>query len=330
VASIGEAADLSYPVEHLGEGAAALAGLLKGGPVLERLQAAERPAIIVGPGMLARPDRAAVLQQARGPGGPPPAPLRGGRGWFVCASPGMSLSENQTSQGAPGCACGPGAPAAPGRWLARCSAPTCPHPRPCPAGQVHELVEKAGVVKEGWNGYNVLHDMASRVGALDIGFLPSARASAPGAPPPKVVYLLGSDDYADADVPAGAFVIYQARPRRCACPKPPALGSLQVAGHRQAHSRWRLPRCVRGPLPARAGMHAGEVGMLVTSRCRCHAGRPGMHRLASPMLAAMQPESEREGRATRAGAPRRPRRGARGRGPAERRLHREDGHLRQL
>ena len=72
IASIGEAADLSYPVEHLGEGAAALAGLLKGEPVLERLQAAERPAIIVGPGMLARPDRAAVLQQARLPDGPSP------------------------------------------------------------------------------------------------------------------------------------------------------------------------------------------------------------------------------------------------------------------
>ena len=29
------------------------------------------------------------------------------------------------------------------------------------------------------------------------------------APPPKVVYLLGADDYEEADVPADAFVIYQ-------------------------------------------------------------------------------------------------------------------------
>ena len=42
--------------------------------------------------------------------------------------------------------------------------------------QVHELVEKANIVKEGWNGYNVLHDAASRVAALDLGFLPSATA----------------------------------------------------------------------------------------------------------------------------------------------------------
>lgn len=75
--------------------------------------------------------------------------------------------------------------------------------------QVHELVEKAEVVREGWNGYNVLHDSAARVAALDVGFLPSARAAAAKAPP-KLVYLLGSDDYAEAEVPKDAFVIYQA------------------------------------------------------------------------------------------------------------------------
>lgn len=41
--------------------------------------------------------------------------------------------------------------------------------------QVHALVEAGNVVKEGWNGYNVLHDAASRVAALDLGFLPSAQ-----------------------------------------------------------------------------------------------------------------------------------------------------------
>ena len=47
--------------------------------------------------------------------------------------------------------------------------------------------------------------------ALDLGFLPSARAAAAeaAAQPPKVVFLLGSDDFAEEDVPAGAFVIYQ-------------------------------------------------------------------------------------------------------------------------
>ena len=75
VALVGQRADLSYPYEHLGEGGAALAKLLKGGPALEMLQSAERPAVIVGPGILSRGDRAAVLAQARPQ---PPVPTHAG------------------------------------------------------------------------------------------------------------------------------------------------------------------------------------------------------------------------------------------------------------
>lgn len=38
-------------------------------------------------------------------------------------------------------------------------------------------MEAGNVVRDDWNGYNVLHDTASRVAALDIGFLPSASAT---------------------------------------------------------------------------------------------------------------------------------------------------------
>src|SRR4029078_5322361 len=31
---------------------------------------------------------------------------------------------------------------------------------------------KSGAVKDGWNGFNVLHTAAARVGGLDIGFVP--------------------------------------------------------------------------------------------------------------------------------------------------------------
>lgn len=65
------------------------------------------------------------------------------------------------------------------------------------------------MVRPGWNGFNVIHDSASRVAALDLGFVPSASARI--APPPKFVYLLGADDWADAEVPEGAFVVYQVR-----------------------------------------------------------------------------------------------------------------------
>lgn len=81
--------------------------------------------------------------------------------------------------------------------------------------RIHKLVEKAGVVKTdassgatSWNGFNVLHDNAGRVAALDIGFLPSARARNSTADP-KAVFLLGSDDYDESDVPSDAFVVYQ-------------------------------------------------------------------------------------------------------------------------
>lgn len=53
--------------------------------------------------------------------------------------------------------------------------PLCLPPRPdrdALLKAIHDVVEKAGVVKEGWNGYNVIHDNASRVAALDIGFAP--------------------------------------------------------------------------------------------------------------------------------------------------------------
>jgi NADH-quinone oxidoreductase subunit G len=66
-----------------------------------------------------------------------------------------------------------------------------------------------GAVKEGWNGYSVLHSAASRVGALDIGFVPgqgglnTRQMVAAGAL--DVVFLLGADEI---DIAPGAFAIY--------------------------------------------------------------------------------------------------------------------------
>ncbi len=66
-----------------------------------------------------------------------------------------------------------------------------------------------GAVKDGWNGYAVLHGAASRVGALDLGFVPgegalSARQMAAYGTL-DVLFLLGADEL---DVAPGAFVIY--------------------------------------------------------------------------------------------------------------------------
>jgi NADH-quinone oxidoreductase subunit G len=60
------------------------------------------------------------------------------------------------------------------------------------------LAKKVGVVTDSWNGFNVLHSAASRVGGLDMGFVPgeggltAAQMAAKGAL--DVLFLLGADE----------------------------------------------------------------------------------------------------------------------------------------
>jgi len=61
------------------------------------------------------------------------------------------------------------------------------------------------LLSEDWNGINTLHTAAARVGALELGFVPSGDKHAEA----EFVYLLGADDFAAEDVPASAFVVYQ-------------------------------------------------------------------------------------------------------------------------
>jgi NADH-quinone oxidoreductase subunit G len=72
------------------------------------------------------------------------------------------------------------------------------------------LAKTFKVVREGWNGWNVLHTAAARVGGLDMGFLPGEGGLAtrdmlkPGAL--DVLFLLGADE-CEASA-SGAFTIY--------------------------------------------------------------------------------------------------------------------------
>ncbi len=77
------------------------------------------------------------------------------------------------------------------------------------------LAEGCGLVKEGWNGFNLLHTAAGRVGGLDLGFVPAAgglgtegilEAAARGDI--EAVYLLGADELEMRRL-GKAFVIYQ-------------------------------------------------------------------------------------------------------------------------
>jgi NADH-quinone oxidoreductase subunit G len=62
---------------------------------------------------------------------------------------------------------------------------------------------------DGWNGFSLLHTAASRVGALDIGFVPGAggKNAADMARPDALdlLFLLGADEI---EVPPGAFTVY--------------------------------------------------------------------------------------------------------------------------
>ncbi|WP_395443430.1 NADH-quinone oxidoreductase subunit NuoG [Caulobacter sp. UC70_42] len=136
---IGEQADLTFDYDYLGAGAKTLAGLSKSkSDFVAALKAAERPAIIIGQGALARADGAAILKAAAG------------------------------------------------------------------------LAKTVKVVREGWNGWNVLHTAAARVAGLDMGFVPAegglstADMLKPGAL--DVLFLLGADECETAA--SDAFKIY--------------------------------------------------------------------------------------------------------------------------
>lgn len=79
---------------------------------------------------------------------------------------------------------------------------------------VQKIAQDMGVVKEGWNGYNMLHTAAGRVGALEAGFVPSqggkdalAILDAAQNNEIDIVWLLGVDEV-DMDKLASSFVIY--------------------------------------------------------------------------------------------------------------------------
>jgi NADH-quinone oxidoreductase subunit G len=82
-------------------------------------------------------------------------------------------------------------------------------------GLARTLAEASGMVAGGWNGFNVLHRAASRVGGLDIGFVPGAGGrdtagilAGAQAGEIEIVYLLGADEI-DTAALGNSFVIYQ-------------------------------------------------------------------------------------------------------------------------
>ncbi len=87
----------------------------------------------------------------------------------------------------------------------------------CPAifNIIHQIIEKHQIVRPDWQGFNILHNHASMVGSLDIGFYPqngglSATEIIKKAEfgHIKLVYLLGADEI-NLEELKDCFVIYQ-------------------------------------------------------------------------------------------------------------------------
>jgi NADH-quinone oxidoreductase subunit G len=77
------------------------------------------------------------------------------------------------------------------------------------------LGQGINLVREGWNGWNVLHTAASRVGGLDLGFLPGEggldtvgmlRAAGQGGL--DVLFLMGADELPTRAIGRETFVVY--------------------------------------------------------------------------------------------------------------------------
>ncbi len=119
-----------------------------------------------------------------------------------------------------------------------------------------------GVIKDGWNGFNILHSEAALVGALDIGFVPgeggmdTAAMLAAGAL--DVLFLLGVDE---VEVPAGRLrrlYRHPRRPRRPPCRRDPA--GRRLSGKIRDLRQHRRPRADGEPRRVPAGRSARRLG----------------------------------------------------------------------
>src|SRR5947207_647153 len=85
----------------------------------------------------------------------------------------------------------------------------------CVLGAARRIADNCGLVRNDWNGFNVLHRAAARVGGLDLGFVPVAGGrdvsgiiAGCKSGDIEVLYLLGADEIDTSDL-GSAFVIYQ-------------------------------------------------------------------------------------------------------------------------
>ena len=74
-------------------------------------------------------------------------------------------------------------------------------------GDTLKLVDTLGLIREGWNGYNVLHFAAARMGGLMLDYATPGGIKAIAAAKPKLLFSLGADEV-DYSAFEGSFKVY--------------------------------------------------------------------------------------------------------------------------
>ena len=135
--------------------------------------------------------------------------------------------------------------------------------------------------KDGWNGFNVLHTAAARVGGLELGFVPGEGGrdlagilAGAGKGEIEVVYLLGADEIDTAQL-GKAFVIYQGhhgdRGAHRADVILPGAAYTEKDAHLREHRGPRAAGAARGLPAGRCARGLGDppraVGRRWASRC---------------------------------------------------------------
>ncbi len=75
---------------------------------------------------------------------------------------------------------------------------------------IYDLCDKYAVIEQDWNGLNILHQAASRVAGLDLGFVPSGKGKNTSTilkGGMELLFLLGADEI-DTSKLEGSFVVY--------------------------------------------------------------------------------------------------------------------------
>ncbi len=76
--------------------------------------------------------------------------------------------------------------------------------------EIADIADTYGIIKDGWNGFNIVHTAASRVAGLDLGFVPVGEAldaSAMISGGVELLVLLGADEFNPKDL-GKTFVVY--------------------------------------------------------------------------------------------------------------------------